>query len=124
MRLAVARLCLDCEEIHDGECCPVCGSETFAFLTRWVRPAERPRPKQASRGKTSDSSDQVDTYKKLLGGARRPRLRRAPLLGLGAVALALVGLTRFARRAWRTPSTVPLTANEVEELQKSEKPTP
>jgi hypothetical protein len=36
MRLAVTRLCLDCEEIHDGDRCPVCGSEMFAFLKRWV----------------------------------------------------------------------------------------
>ena len=39
MRLAVARLCLDCEEVHDGDRCPVCGSETFAFLKKWVLPA-------------------------------------------------------------------------------------
>jgi hypothetical protein len=36
MRLALARLCLDCEEVYDGERCPVYGSETFAFLKRWV----------------------------------------------------------------------------------------
>jgi hypothetical protein len=36
MRLAVARLCLNCEEVHEGDRCPVCGSETFAFLKRWV----------------------------------------------------------------------------------------
>jgi hypothetical protein len=37
MQLNVARLCLDCEEIHDdAQRCPVCASETFAYLTRWV----------------------------------------------------------------------------------------
>ena len=39
MRLDEARLCLDCEEIHDNQECPSCGSEAFAFLTRWVKPA-------------------------------------------------------------------------------------
>ena len=37
MRLDDARLCLDCEEIHDESECPSCGSEAFAFLKRWVK---------------------------------------------------------------------------------------
>ena len=55
MQLRVARLCLDCEELHDAQQCPVCASQSFAYLTRWVpaperrmlsRPAVRPnRPK-------------------------------------------------------------------------------
>jgi len=54
MQLRTARLCLDCEELHDQEHCPVCASEAFAFLTRWVpvddrreqrrRPAPPPAP--------------------------------------------------------------------------------
>ena len=63
MQLRVARLCLDCEEIHDSPQCPLCTSEAFAYLTRWVpardgRPAARPvqtppitAGKRASRGK-------------------------------------------------------------------------
>jgi hypothetical protein len=43
MQLHSARLCLDCEEIHDDQKCPMCASESFAFLTRWI-PAERARP--------------------------------------------------------------------------------
>jgi hypothetical protein len=50
MQLRDARVCLDCEEVHDAQQCPVCASETFAFLTRWVpvdeqraaRPVQRP----------------------------------------------------------------------------------
>ena len=49
MQLAVARLCVDCEEVHEAQRCPVCASETFAYLTRWVpriqtRPARPPKP--------------------------------------------------------------------------------
>jgi hypothetical protein len=43
MELRRARLCLDCEEIHEDQHCPVCASESFAFLTRWI-PAEKARP--------------------------------------------------------------------------------
>ena len=32
MKLGVARLCLDCDEVHDEERCPTCASEVFAFL--------------------------------------------------------------------------------------------
>lgn len=41
MQLRVARLCLDCEELHDAQQCPVCASETFAFVSRWVPTPER-----------------------------------------------------------------------------------
>jgi hypothetical protein len=47
MQLRVARLCLDCEEIHDSQVCPVCASESFAFISRWIEVPERrgqPRP--------------------------------------------------------------------------------
>ena len=43
MQLGRARLCLDCEELHEEQQCPVCASETFAYLTRWV-PTREPRP--------------------------------------------------------------------------------
>jgi hypothetical protein len=41
MQLRVARVCLDCEEVHDAQKCPVCASESFAFLKRWVPVDER-----------------------------------------------------------------------------------
>ena len=31
MQLRTARLCLDCEEIHEENTCPMCASEMFAF---------------------------------------------------------------------------------------------
>jgi len=36
MNLKVARLCLDCEELHTAEQCPVCASEAFAYLSNWL----------------------------------------------------------------------------------------
>jgi hypothetical protein len=50
MQLRNARLCLDCEELHEEQRCPVCASESFAFLARWIpvderRLAQRPRPR-------------------------------------------------------------------------------
>src|SRR5262247_2189054 len=45
MQLHVARLCLDCEEVHDARVCPRCTSETFAYLSRWIpAPERRARP--------------------------------------------------------------------------------
>jgi hypothetical protein len=47
MQLRKARLCLDCEELHDLDACPICASEAYAFLTQWMPAPERrrkPRP--------------------------------------------------------------------------------
>jgi len=41
MQLRDTRLCLDCEELHTAARCPVCASEAFVFLTRWVPADER-----------------------------------------------------------------------------------
>ena len=76
MQLRAARLCLDCEEIHDSQQCPVCASETFAFLSRWVPvPERRARPRTAPRP------------------TRLPSRKTA--IGYGVVGLGLVGLARW-----------------------------
>lgn len=41
MQLRNARLCLNCEEIHAAAHCPVCTSESFAYVSRWIPPEER-----------------------------------------------------------------------------------
>jgi len=41
MQLRNARLCLNCEEIHAAAHCPVCTSESFAFVSRWIPVEER-----------------------------------------------------------------------------------
>ena len=51
MQLRKARLCIDCEEIHDQWQCPICASETFAFLTQWMpAPERRKKPRLPARG--------------------------------------------------------------------------
>ena len=51
MQLRNTRLCLDCEELHEDRQCPMCASESFAFLTRWV-PADERRHRQRVRVRT------------------------------------------------------------------------
>jgi len=43
MQLRVARLCLNCEELHADHSCPVCASERYAFLSTWLPVEERRR---------------------------------------------------------------------------------
>ena len=43
MQLRVARLCLDCENLHEDDCCPVCASQRYAFLSQWLPSEERRR---------------------------------------------------------------------------------
>jgi hypothetical protein len=54
MQLRVARLCLDCEELHTDNTCPRCASESYAFLSNWLHVEERRRWRrpggQADRG--------------------------------------------------------------------------
>jgi hypothetical protein len=81
MQLRKARLCLDCEEVHDERRCPVCASEAFTYLTRWV-----PAPERRARPREPAPAD-LEIYRRLLahGSARSP--------GRGLVKHALLGLT-------------------------------
>src|SRR5512139_3018814 len=81
MQLRMARLCLDCEEVHDEYRCPVCASDHFTYLTRWVpAPERRERPRPAV-----PPSPELDAYRRLTtpqaGGGR---LFTRALVGLGA----------------------------------------
>jgi hypothetical protein len=46
VQLTTARLCLNCEDVHDAQTCPVCASDTFAYLSRWV-PLSQPATRRA-----------------------------------------------------------------------------
>jgi hypothetical protein len=46
VHLTSARLCLNCEEIHDAQACPACASENYAYLTRWVPAGKRHKPRR------------------------------------------------------------------------------
>ena len=89
MQLRNARLCLDCEEVHDAPQCPVCASESFAFLTRWV-PAperrERPRVEVASRPEV------LEAYRTVLDAGDKPNGGGWRMGGEGAMGLAVVGV--------------------------------
>ena len=67
MQLHAARLCLDCQEVHAQTQCPVCASESFAALSRWVPVQER-----RARARATDGQDVAETYRRLLGAAATP----------------------------------------------------
>jgi len=48
MQLRVARLCLDCEELHTESRCPRCISEHYAMVSTWLPVEERRRFRNAS----------------------------------------------------------------------------
>ena len=99
MQLRTARLCLDCEEVHDQLQCPVCASESIAFLTRWV-----PAPERRARPRPVEPADPegLDTYKQLLDTRRQTGWKIARN---GAVGLAVVGLAGWLWRRRETPET-------------------
>ena len=85
MQLRNARLCLDCEEVHDGLKCPICASETFAYITRWVPTPEPPR-----RQRPNDSPE-AEVYRQLVNDEAPPS-RGRKLLKQGAFALTALGV--------------------------------
>ena|SRR6187399_2180624 len=92
MKLRNARLCLDCDEIHEEPHCPMCASESFAFIKRWVPASER-RSRQRPPEPEVDGArrETVTTYKELLAAGQEPRLTAWQLVRGGAVSLALLG---------------------------------
>lgn len=95
MQLNTARLCLDCEEVHDALQCPVCASETFAYITRWV-----PSPDRSRRRRPTTSED-AEVYRQLVSGEPTPTRGRR-LLKQGALALTAVGLISLFWRKRKT----------------------
>jgi len=77
MQLRVARLCLDCEEVHADLQCPVCASDSYTYLSRWVPVEER----RLHRGRVEEP-------------ARAPR--RSHWVAGGAISLAAA----FAASRW------------------------
>jgi hypothetical protein len=105
MNLDTARLCLDCEDVHDEQVCPACGSEAFAFLTRWIKPSAEPRVHpQPSRPPASVSAtqartpEQIEAFRQLIEGKPDGPTARG-LVAKGVVGLAAVSLLGWAWRA-------------------------
>jgi len=83
MQLSTARLCLDCDEVHDAQQCPVCASESFSYMSRWVpAPERRPPPRPTT-------SPEAEIYRRLVEPqpSRGKRLLKHGVLGLTAVGL-------------------------------------
>ena len=102
MQLRSARLCLDCDEVHDAQQCPQCASESFAFITRWVPVPDRPdRPVKRPRAQEVSSPEALGAYREMLlpqderQGGKWRTIRR------GAMGLALFGLAGWI---WRQNS--------------------
>ena len=91
MRLRDARLCLDCDEVHDATICPVCGSESFAYISRWVPVPDAERPKRP------EITEQAEVYRELLAGGEPPS-RTGKMLKSGLLGLTALGLFPWARR--------------------------
>jgi hypothetical protein len=96
MQLHVARLCLDCQEIHDAHTCPVCGSESFAFLSRWV-----PAPERRTHPRPMPPHETADIYRQLLDSDRQGSgmtswIKRG---ALGLVAVSIAGWVWTRREA-------------------------
>ena len=92
MQLRVARLCLDCNEIHDDQTCPQCASEAFAYLTRWV-----PEPERRARPRPDTSSPEAEVYRTLTASPEA-RSRQVRLLSGGTIGVAMVALAGWM---WR-----------------------
>lgn len=95
MQLRTARLCIDCEEVHDESRCPVCASETFTYLVRWIPSDERRRATGTVKEPAPPPAEvqgEVDAYRRLTA-AEAPQSRAGRhLIKKGVVGLAAVGV--------------------------------
>lgn len=101
MQLRNARLCLDCEEVHDAQQCPSCASETFAFITRWVPAPERrsnTRPPLAE----PEPPETLDTYRQIIDVSQAQSMKSRVLQG-SALGLAAFGVARWMWRRNNRP---------------------
>jgi hypothetical protein len=97
MRLDDARLCLDCEEIHEEQECPSCGSEAFAFLTRWIQ-STAPKETLLQSPKTThtrsaQTPEHLAAWREIADGTlersgRGKKIVTRSLLGLAAMGIA------------------------------------
>jgi hypothetical protein len=89
MKLTNARLCLDCDEVHEEDNqCPMCASESFAFIKRWVTTPEK---KVRAAAAITPPSEAVVTYKALLQANDSEPTTIKRLLRGGALGLAVLG---------------------------------
>src|SRR4051812_28521913 len=111
MKLDAARLCLDCDEIHEDQICPTCGSEAFAFVTRWVKTSGEHRPERRAAPVVQQAvihpartPEQIEAYRQLIEGKPDKGSGRG-FVTKSVVGLAAVSLLGWAWRAARKPPT-------------------
>jgi hypothetical protein len=101
MQLHVARLCLDCQEVHSDTRCPVCASESFAALSRWI-----PLQERRVRPRSTAGPDVVETYRRLLDATatvEEPSRNRMKWPRRAAVIVATLGVGSWLWR--RSPGS-------------------
>jgi predicted nucleic acid-binding Zn-ribbon protein len=91
---------MDCEEVHESQMCPACGSETFAYISRWIPAPERRQ--QPRRQETAETSRELASPAAPPSGMTR-WLRR------GAVGMAAVAAVGWAWQQRRNPPQTPST---------------
>ena len=100
MQLHVARLCLDCEEVHDARTCPKCSSESFALLSKWV-----PAPERRARSRPAVDTSEVDAYRQLLAADPRDHGGRRWVKGGALLAAVSIGGWLWRRKFGNSGST-------------------
>jgi hypothetical protein len=108
MQLHAARLCLDCEEVHDAKQCPVCASESYAAMTRWVPTAER-----RGRARPTTITEEAAVYQALAGDEARSSGGRR-LLKHGALGLTAVGAIGWLLRSGKPVPKTGVASDTVE----------
>ena len=94
MQLHAARLCIDCQEIHESQMCPVCSSESFAYISRWV-----PAPERRVQPRPTPPAPEVEVYRQLLSAdSAKPASR---WLKRGVFGMAALGAAAYA---WKRSS--------------------
>lgn len=114
MQLRTARLCLDCEELHDAQQCPICASEAFASIARWVPAPER------RRGARPTTSRDADIYRQLITPETEGQSSGARLLKQGALGLTAAGLVA----AWFIRNAAPRVSRSAPQSGPEPKKTP
>lgn len=88
--LEKARICLECDTIHDLPSCPECGCGTYYYIANWIRPHRPPRPEPSNPPPPEPALD--------LPSAKKKRHILRNLLLLGGSLLAAYGLLFKPRR--------------------------
>ena len=96
VNIRVARVCLDCDEVHDAQTCPICASESFAYVSRWVPVPERRNP-----SRLPVKSEDAKTYEQLVNP--QPSSSFASKVAKGAIGLATITVAGWLWQRTATP---------------------